>query len=199
MSRATMKDSNIQRERKLLTQKAVEERNFHFEDATTQEMYEVIQKWLCGTRYQLFGTITFRYGAKNRDILEGVARRLKRLLNKSIPSIRIVFIFEDHRLRLTTTSKWHIHFLIEPLPISLPAFKAKLNASCRKIKGVGLSGVGIGKTDIREIYDQTDLVDYLTKAIRHGNCTKLDLDYMNSDLRKYTEVVGEEHNDYEAR
>lgn len=173
------------RTQKLYTQLCVESRLESFDDYATKETYEAVLKWLSIKEYSMVGTITFRFGGEHRDSLEGVARRLKRFLSKKIDGLRIVFVFEQHRLMGTERPRYHIHFLIEPVEIAPGHLKAVFNSVCRKIRGDGLRRVGIGKTDIREIYDQKDLVDYLTKPIRHGDCSLLEIDFMNSDLPKF--------------
>lgn len=173
------------RQQKLYTQLSADGRFDSFEDYSTKETYQAVMKWLSLTKYSLFGTITFRFGGQSRDSLEGIARRVKRFLGKKIQDLRIVFVFEEHRLNGTPIPSYHIHFLVESTTTPIAAFKAKLNSICKRIRGDGLYRVCIGITDVREIFDQKDLVDYLSKSIRQGDCSKLQIDYINSDLPMY--------------
>lgn len=180
--------ANSEREAKYYTRKNTAEIEELTDNPLPRELYEAVVKWIGSVRYDLFGTITFRYGGFSRDSLQGVARRLKKQIQGKIKNARITFVFEEHRLTGTYERRYHIHFLVEPTGLSLEVFKTRLNPILRRISNDGLRSIGVGKTDLREIYDQADLIDYLTKPLRWGDCRMLDIDYENSDLRKYSEV-----------
>lgn len=171
------------REPKFYTRKRTAEIETLLGNSMPKETYEALENWIGVVPYKFVGTITFRYGGLCNDSLQGVSERFKTKVRKKFPDARFLFVFEEHRLMHTYHKRFHIHFMIEPLDLSLITLESKLKPVYRNIRTDGFRAVGIGRTDLQQVYDKADLLDYLTKPLRHGDCRMLNIDYVNSDLR----------------
>ena len=170
---------------------------------TLLEEYNAIFSPLNKFPFTRFVTVTFSAPMTDEIEVVEVCRLIKRRINKffyrrQASPLKFAFIIEADKLGYKGRSKYHIHILMtEPINILRKATKLQkilwfqnrfhldwfITTQIRKIRSISLnSRARVKRTDIKQIYNQNCLSDYLLKQLKPSSRSRLYIDFMNSDL-----------------